>query len=142
MTANNMADNFPLTPAELTHYTNLWCRQRGIHSKDLETHPQADDVVAMLAWRETMWHKLNKSEQAVWGAYWNTVYHKRRPIHKKALKKLEQITITATDRHEENLKHQAQQRQRIQALKQNPYSKSSDDIVAKTDDSTYSVPWE
>jgi hypothetical protein len=137
-----MADTFPLTISELNHYTNLWCREKGIHSKDLETHPHADDVVIMLRIREDLFDIFNHSERAVWGAYWNTVYHKRRPIHKKALKKLEQITITATDRHLENTRLQAVQRQRIQALKQNPYSKSSDDIVAKTDDSTCSVPWE
>ena len=142
MTANDMANTHPLTTAELTHYTNLWCRERGIHSKDLTAHPHADDVVLMLRWREEMWLKLNKSEQAVWGAYWNTVYHKRHPIHKKALTKLEQITITASDRHLKDSKLLATQRQRIQAIKQNPYSKSSDDIVAKTDDSTCSVPWE
>jgi hypothetical protein len=137
-----MADTFPLTQSELNHYTNLWCREKGIYSKDLESHPHADDVVLMLRIREDMFDKFNQSEQAVWGAYWNIVYYKRRPIHKKALKKLEQITITATNRHLEQTQRQALQRSRIQALKQNPYSKSSDDIVAKTDDSTCSVPWE
>jgi hypothetical protein len=142
MTANDMANTLPLTTSELNHYTNLWCREKGIHAKDLTAHPHADDVVLMLRIREDMFDKFNASERAVWGAYWNTIYHKRRPIHKKALKKLEQITITASDRHLENTRLQVIQRQRIQALKQNPYSKSSDDIVAKTDDSTYSVPWE
>jgi len=35
----------PLSSDELRHYTNLWCRQRGIHARDLESHPCADDLV-------------------------------------------------------------------------------------------------
>jgi hypothetical protein len=132
----------PLTRSELNHYTNLWCRQKGIHASDLDKHPQIDDVILMLVWRGDMWKKLNKSEQAVWGAYWNTVYHKQRPIHKKALKKLEQITITATDRHLKDLVIKAKQKQRIKALRQNPYSKPADNIVAKDAGLAQTVPWE
>lgn len=132
----------PLTKSELEHYTNYWCKTKGISSRDLEQHPQMDDVVLMLRWRDAMWDKLNKSEQAVWGAYWNTVYHKRRPIHKKALTKLEQITITASDRHLKNLVTMAQTKQKIKALRQNPYSKPADDMTAKDAGLTQTVPWE
>jgi hypothetical protein len=38
---------------------------------------------------------MNSSEQAVWGAYWSIVYHKRKPLKPKALTKFEQI-IQAT----------------------------------------------
>lgn len=132
----------PLSKDELRHYTNYWCRTKGISSRDLAEHPQADDVILMLQWRDAMWHKLNPSEQAVWGAYWNTVYHKRRALHKKALTKLEQITITATDRHLQELVKQAQQRQRIKALQQNPYSKPADNMTAKDVGLAQTVPWE
>lgn len=134
--------NSPLTKSELTHYTNLWCRQKGIHSSDLDNHPQVDDVVLMLKWRDAMWIKLNASEKAVWGAYWSIVYHKQRPIHKKALRKLEQITITASDRHLKASIKLAQQKQRIKALRQNPYSKPADNIVAKDAGLAQTVPWE
>lgn len=132
----------PLTARELTHYTNMWCKSKGITSADLDKHPQADDVVLMLKWREEMWHKLNASEQAVWGAYWNIVYNKKRALYKKALNKLEQITITASDRHLKNLIKTAQQRQRIKALRQNPNSKPADDMTAKDAGLSQTVPWE
>lgn len=133
---------YKLSISELNHYTNLWCREKGIHAIDLEKHPQADDIVLMLKWREEMWHKLNKSEQAVWGAYWNHVYFKKFPLHKKALKKFEQITITASDRHLKELIIKAEQRQRIKALRQNPYSKPADNMTAKDVGLLQTVPWE
>ncbi len=128
----------PLGKSELTHYTNLWCRQRGIHARDLETHPCADDVVALLAWRETIWHKLNRSEQASWAGYWNSVYHKKNPIRSKALKKLETITTQAEHRHLKTII----QRAKIKALRQNPINKSAENMTAKDADSTQSVPWD
>lgn len=122
----------------LEYYTNYWCRSKGISKKDLESHAQIDDVILMLRFRDNLWTILNQSEQAIWGAYWNTVYHKRRPLHNKALKKLEQITITATDR-----LHKLQaQRQRIKALRQNPNAKPADNMTAKDVGPSQTVPWE
>lgn len=142
MTANDMANTHPLTSRELTHYTNLWCREKGIHSKDLEQHPCADDVVLLLALRDAMWTKLNKSEQGCWAGYWSSVYVKKNKLKNKALKKLEQITITASDRHLREIVKQATARQRIRQLKQNPYSKPVENIAAKDTGLTHSVPWE
>lgn len=76
-----------------------WLAKRGISRKALDTHPHIDDVILLLKWRDTMWNKLNKSEQAVWGAYWGSVYHKQKALKNKALAKLEKITITVTERH-------------------------------------------
>lgn len=122
----------------LEYYTNYWCRSKGISKKDLETHPQIDDVILMLRFRDSLWTILNQSEQAVWGAYWNTVYHKRRCLHKKALNKLEQITITATDR----LLQLQNQRSRIKALRQNPIHKPAENMTAKDVGPSQTVPWE
>lgn len=119
-----------------------WLAKKGISLKALETHPHFDDVVLLLEWRDAMWHKLNPSEQAIWGAYWGNTYTKRRALKKKALKKLEQITITATERHEEKLIQANKQRQRIKALRQNPYEKSSAYMTAKSEDAAYSAPWD
>lgn len=135
-----MADS--LTSSELNHYTNLWCREKGIHSKDLETHPRADDVVLLLVFRDAMWTKLNRSEQGCWAGYWSSVYVKKNKLKNKALTKLEQITITATDRHLKEIIIKAKQRQRIKALRQNPYSKPVDNIAAKDIGLAHSVPWE
>lgn len=141
MTAND-TNNVPLSANELNHYTNLWCRERGIHSKDLEKHPRADDIVLLLRFREELWHKLNRSEQGCWAGYWSSVYKKRNALKSKALNKLEQITITANDRHLKALINKAKQRQKIRQLRQNPYSKSTDNIAAKDVEISQTVPWE
>ena len=125
------------TKSELNFFTNYWCRTKGIHSRDLESHPQADDVVLMLKYREDLWQLLNNSEQAVWGAYWNIVYHKRRKLTFKALDKLEKITINALDRQTII----SQQRQRIKSLRQNPINKPTEDMTAKAVGSTHNASW-
>lgn len=79
------------TAEEVRYYTNSWCREKGIHSRDLECHPQADDVVLLIKFREHLWNDMDKSEQGVWAAYWSAVYHKKYPLKKKGLAKLEQI---------------------------------------------------
>jgi hypothetical protein len=79
--------------------TNYWCRMKGIHSRDLDSHPQIDDVMLLLKYRDGMWIKLNTSEQAHWGAIWDWTYHRKLPLKTKHLAKLELITIQAEQRH-------------------------------------------
>jgi hypothetical protein len=106
-----------LSHRELQHYTNLWCRQKGIHASDLESHYQADDVVLLIKWREEMWHILTKSEQSFWAAVWSWTYHKKYSLKQKHLTKLEKITIQATNRHLKNMIIKAQQQQKIRQLR-------------------------
>ena len=127
-----------LSRSEISHYTNLWCRQRGIHARDLESHPRADEVVALLRWRELMWSKLNSAEQGVWAGYWSSIYHKKNRLSAKAIKKLETITSTADHRYLE----QQIQKAKIRALRQNPNSKPAYDMTAKDVGLSQTVPWE
>jgi hypothetical protein len=138
MTENTMA----LTQSEITHYTNYWCKTKGISSKDLDQHPRADDLVLLISFRDAMWDKLNISERGCWAGYWSSIYIKKNKLKTKALNKLEQITITATDRHNQQQALLAIQRKQIKALKQNPYSKPVENIAAKDTGPTHSVPWE
>lgn len=80
-----------LTVSEITHYTNLWCRQQGIHAKDLENHPQADDVVLLVKIRQDLWHLMDSSDRGVWSAYWDWTYYKAHHLKKKHLTKLDKI---------------------------------------------------
>lgn len=100
-----MANELPLSKSEITHYTNYWCKSKGISAKDLEIHPQADDVVLLVNIREAAWHMYNSKEQGVWSAYWGWVYSKKFPLKKKHLKKLQAVTEAALQRHK--LKQQA-----------------------------------
>ena len=131
-----------LTQKEITHYTNLWCRQKGIHASDLDKHPRADDLVLLIAFRDAMWHKLNASEKGCWAGYWSSVYVKKNTLKNKALDKLEKITITASDRHLKTIVTQAQQRQYIKALRQNPNAKPVENMTAKDTGPAQTAPWE
>jgi hypothetical protein len=87
-----------LTKKELEHYTNFWCRQKGIHAKDLESHPQVGDVVLLVRFRDNLWNELEKSEQGVWAALWSWTYTRKFPLKAKHLTKLETIGNAVTFR--------------------------------------------
>jgi len=72
-----------------------WLHSHGVTVQDLDQHPQISDIILLINIRDSSWHLMNSSEQAVWGAYWSIVYHKRKPLKPKALTKFEQI-IQAT----------------------------------------------
>lgn len=120
---------------EQSQLVGYWAKTKGLTQKDLLEHPQIDDAILLIQIRDEMWSKFNLSERGCWSGYWNSVYFKRNRLKKKAYKKLEQIIITATTRHET-------QRQLIKALKQNPYAKPSAYMTAKTEGLTQTVPWE
>jgi len=98
--------------------TNYWCRTKGIHNRDLDTHPQIDDVVLLVKYRTAMWTKLNKTEQGHWGAVWSWTYHHKMPLKAKHLKKLELITIEAEARHLAKLIAESRAREKIKKLRQ------------------------
>lgn len=130
---------------EQSQLVAYWAKTRGITQKDFEGHARIDDVILLLQFRDAMWHKLNLSERGVWAGYWNSIYCNKNKLKIKALKKLEQITITAEQRHLANLIKQAEQRQHIRLIRQqsqNPYSKSSAYMTAKTEGPDQSVPWD
>jgi hypothetical protein len=68
-----------------------WLQSHGVTVADLDSHKQIADVVLLINIRQEFWHNMNLSEQAVWGAYWNIVYNKKRALKPKALKKFETI---------------------------------------------------
>ena len=74
-----------LTKKELEHYTNFWCRQKGIHAKDLESHPQVGDVVILVRFRDNLWNELEKAEQGVWAALWSWTYTSKFTLKAKHL---------------------------------------------------------
>jgi len=94
----------------------LWLRTKGINLDDLDGHTQITDVIILINIRDDLWHRMNLSEQATWGAYWNIVYKKGYPLNKKFWKKFNNI-VMAIDSREHIM---AQNRTRIKALRQNP----------------------
>jgi hypothetical protein len=75
--------------------TNYWCRTKGIHSKDLDTHPQIDDVMLLLKYRDSMWDILAANQKAYWGSIWGRTYNYKLPLRNQHLQALERITIKA-----------------------------------------------
>jgi hypothetical protein len=75
-----------------------WLRSHGVTVKDLDTHRQISDVVLLINIRQSLWTWMTAGEQASWGAYWNVVYRKQKPLKPKALKKFEQITESVRQR--------------------------------------------
>lgn len=98
--------------------TNYWCRTKGIQSKDLEKHPQIDDVILLINYRDAMWDKLTRNEQSFWGALWNISYVNKFALKRKHLKKLEIITVEANKRHLAKIITEAKTKQRIRQLRQ------------------------
>jgi hypothetical protein len=93
-----------LSTSEKIHYTNLWCKELGIKSKDLgqvifidgkvkhiSAHPQIDDVVLLANIRNEYWDKLNNVERGVIAGLWGMVYKQRYPLKAKHLGKLQSI---------------------------------------------------
>lgn len=145
---NKMAEQ-PLSKTELNHYTNLWCRQRGIHARDLESHPRADDVVLLLNFRQELWNDITYSNQRTWDAYWGWVYTQKKPLRDKHLTKLKHIAINGMNTRKFKQLKARELRQRIYQLRQhkNPTALgqnkiSADDMTAKDAGSTQSVPWD
>jgi hypothetical protein len=66
-----------------------WLKTHGVTVADLDSHKQINDVVLLINIRQEFWSGMNYSEQAVWGAYWDIVYNKSKPLNSKALKKFE-----------------------------------------------------
>ena len=107
-----------LTQSELAHYTNYWCKSKGISSRDLTQHPQADDIILLVNFRQELWQHMTKSQQCSWSAYWSYTYTWKKPLRKKHLIKLEHISISAINTKKFKDIQAREQRQRIRQLRQ------------------------
>ena len=103
-----------LTQSEITHYTNLWCRSKGISASDLENHKQIDDVMLLLHIHDEFSKDFTKSEQATWGQKWGWCYNRQLPLKKKYKQALETICLQVLVRRQ--AKQQA--RDKIKQLRQ------------------------
>jgi hypothetical protein len=93
-----------LSSSEKTHYTNLWCRQQGIKSRDLTNHPTIDDAILMIHIRNEFWAYFDSSDRGVWAAFWKRVYHLQFKLKPKHLKKIERIVNSGIYRQQQDLK--------------------------------------
>ncbi len=102
-----------LTRQELQHFTNMWCRQNGIKQRDLTGHPNIDDVVLLVNFRNEFWQDLSKIEQATWSGFWSIIYHRQFNLKAKHLAKLETMAQSALFQRQK----QQQRQGKIRALR-------------------------
>lgn len=103
-----------LSASEKTHYTNLWCKQQGIKSRDLDNHPTIDDAIILINFRNEFFIDMDAKERGVWSAYWDGIYHKQFKLKQRHLKKLEKIAESVIFKRQK----QAQRLETIKLLKQ------------------------
>jgi hypothetical protein len=84
-----------------TYYTNRWCIEKGIKSRDILNHPHIDDAILLINIRDEFWQFFNASNKGLWAALWNKVYHLQFRLHKTHFKKLEQLTNIGISRQQE-----------------------------------------
>jgi hypothetical protein len=106
--------NGTLSSSQKQYYTNYWCKTLGIKSKDLEDHPQIDDVIMLIRLRQDLWSLMSINEQSIWSGIWSWVYHHKYILTKKNLDKLEKIVSNIQFRQQ---LHQAQ-RNKIKQIRQ------------------------
>ena len=84
-----------LSKSEILHYTNLWCKQRGFKSRDLQDHPWADDIVALRIIFDEFGQFMDKGCFNVWNGLWSMVYTQQYPLKAKHISQLEGIVKAA-----------------------------------------------
>lgn len=102
-----------LTKKQLQHFTNIWCRENGIKQRDLTNHPNIDDVILLVNFRNEFWRDLTKIEQATWSGFWSIIYHRHFTLKAKHLAKLELMAQSALFQRQRT----QQRRSKIQALR-------------------------
>ena len=106
------------THQELEHLTRYWCRTLGIHSKDLEAHPQIDDVIILIKFIDEFGKELKPNQRVKTYLIWDYCYKQRHSLTKKYLNTLNRIGNQILFIRNEKLKHKQKQRQKIKALRQ------------------------
>lgn len=107
-----------------------------VTARVLETHPCIDDVVKLININDYLFERMNGSERATWGAYWNIVFYKKKKLKDKAWNKFESISHAIDEREQQNRDHLNQIRSirdKLQQLEQNPKNKDHNEETKGSD---------
>lgn len=94
-----------------------WMSKHGVKARDFDTHPCIDDLIKLINIRDYLWHRMNLSEQATWGAYWNIVFRQRKFLKEKFWAKMNAIVKNIDAREKQQTYARTYLKSR---LKQNP----------------------
>ena len=75
-----------------------WLRKKGMKVADLDTHPQIDNLIALITIRDELWSAMTHREQCSWGKYWDLVYQYRYPLTNKFWNKFQRIAQNIDNR--------------------------------------------
>lgn len=103
---------------EQEQLVGYWISRYGISKKDLDTHPQIDDLMLLIRWKAEFYKTGTAKHKKFFDNTWNWVYNNKLPLKAKQLRTLAYYT-EGNIRHRQNLLNtQAEKRQKIQALRQ------------------------
>jgi len=108
------------THEELEHLTRYWCRTQGIHLKDIEAHPQIDDVIILITFLKEYVNELKDSKRIHLAILWDWVYKQKKALTKRQCKQLTRLInqLEATRYHKK--RRLDQKRNRIRQLRTQP----------------------
>ena len=92
-----------------------WVKQFGITSKDLNNHPQIEDLMLLIRWKAEFYHDSKSKHKRFFENTWNWVYYNKRALKEKQLSSLGYFA-EGIIRHRQNIHNKTQaQRQIIKA---------------------------
>jgi hypothetical protein len=65
-----------------------WIKRYGITKRDLDSHPQIDDLMLLIRWKAEFYCDGKAKHKRFFDNTWNWVYHNRLPLKKKQLNTL------------------------------------------------------
>jgi len=77
-----------------------WLLKKGMRVKDLDTHPQIDDLITLITIREQLWYAMTHREQCSWGKYWDMTYQYKYPLTQKFWNKFAKVAHDIDNRHQ------------------------------------------
>jgi len=75
---------------EQEQLVGYWIKRHGISKKDLDTHPQIDDVMFLIKFRAEFWD-MNNQFKKLFDNAWNWVYNNKLPLKNNHLNNLKKI---------------------------------------------------
>jgi hypothetical protein len=75
-----------------------WLLKKGMKVKDLDTHPQIDDLITLISIRDELWSSMTHREQCSWGKYWDLVYQYQYPLTNKFWNKFSTVAKNIDNR--------------------------------------------
>lgn len=91
-----------LKDTEQEQLVGYWIKRYGISKRDLDSHPQIDDLMLLIRWKAEFYYEGKAKHKSFFDNTWNWVYQGKLPLKAKQLRTLGYYA-EGTIRHRENL---------------------------------------